>query len=476
MTVPKQKQQKPWILNAFAMFSPGHLSPGLWKHPRDRAGDFTDLAYWIELAKVLERGKFHGLFLADHLGVYDVYKGPANRAPALLSGAQFPIGDPFLLISAMASVTASLAFGITASTTYETSPYALARKFSTLDHLTRGRVGWNIVTSFLDSAAKAYGFDEQIPHDERYARADEYMELAYKLWEGTWTDTAVVKDPVSGVYSDPSQVRAVEHRGKYFKSTAASQLPASRQRTPLLFQAGASSAGKQFAAKHSEVMFLPGLEPEKTKLIVEDMRKQLVEQGRAPDSIKFIAGILVIVDETDEKAQAKYEEYLAQSDLEGVATLFGGWTNNDLSKFTDDEDFAFAAVGGIQSMISSWSKTVPNSNGLKWTKRRVLQELALGGAHPRAIGSPTTVADILQRWVDVAGVDGFNFSYTVSPGTFEDMIEYLFPELRRRGVIWDEYAVPGGSARENYFQDGEGARLRQGHPGKQYAWTGESSQ
>ncbi|KAL4897036.1 luciferase-like domain-containing protein [Aspergillus ambiguus] len=476
MTISEQKQ---WILNAFAMFSPGHLSPesppGLWKHPKDRAGDFTDLSYWTELAKVLEKGKFHGLFLADHLGVYDVYKGPSNRDPALLSGAQFPIGDPFLLISAMASVTESLSFGITASTTYETSPYALARKFSTLDHLTRGRVGWNIVTSFLDSAAKAYGFEEQIPHDERYARADEYMELAYKLWEGTWTDAAVAKDRVSGVYSDPTQVRAIEHNGKYFKSNAASQLPASRQRTPLLFQAGASSAGKQFAAKHSEVMFVPGLEPEKTKIIIEDMRKQLVEQGRAPDSIKFITGVLVIVDETDEKAQAKYEEYLTHSDLEGVATLFGGWTNNDLSKFTDDEDFAFAAVGGIQSMISSWSKTVPNSNGLKWTKRRVLQELALGGAHPRAIGSPSTVADILQRWVDVAGVDGFNFSYAISPGTFEDMIEYLFPELQRRGVIWADYAVPGGSARENYFNDGEGPRLRPGHPGKQYEWAVKSS-
>ena len=172
----------------------------------------------------------------------------------------------------MASVTETLSFCITASTTYETSPYALARKFSTLDHLTNGRVGWNIVTSFLDSAAKAYGMGEQIPHDERYARADEYMELAYKLWEGTWKDGAVVKDVQSCVYSDPKQVRAIDHQGKFFHCTAANQLPASKQRTPLLFQAGASSAGKRFAAKHSEVMFLPGLEPEKTKVVVDDIR------------------------------------------------------------------------------------------------------------------------------------------------------------------------------------------------------------
>ncbi|OKL64193.1 hypothetical protein UA08_01009 [Talaromyces atroroseus] len=463
--------KKPWILNAFAMFTPGHLSAGLWKHPDDQAGDFTNLDYWIDLAKTLEEGKFHGLFLADHLGVYDVYKGPANRDPALLSGAQFPIGDPFLLISAMASVTKSLSFGVTASTTYEFSPYALARKFSTLDHLTRGRIGWNIVTSFLDSAAKAYGLDEQIPHDERYVRADEYLELTYKLWEGTWQDGAVLKDPEMGVYSDPAKVRAIEHEGKYFKSTAANQLPPSKQRTPLLFQAGASSAGKKFAASHSEVMFLPGLEPEKTKVIVDDMRKQLIDIGRAPDSIKFIAGFLVIVDETDEKAAAKYQQHLHHADLEGTATLFGGWTGADLSHYEDDEDFSFTTLSGIQSLIQSWSRTIPNSNGLKWTKRRILQELALGGVHPRAIGSASTVADALEKWVDVAGVDGFNFSYTVSPGTFRDMITYLFPELRRRGVIWDDYEVPGGAARENYFMDGKGPRVREHHPARKYAWT-----
>lgn len=180
--------------------------------------------------------------------------------------------------------------------------------------------------------------------------------------------------------------------------------------------------------------------------------------------------MLVIVDETDEKARAKHERYRSQVDLEGMATLFGGWTNHDLSKYNDDDDFTFTSIGGVQSMITSWSKTVPNSNGLKWTKRRVLEELALGGAHPRAIGSPQTVADILQRWIDIAGIDGFNFSYAVSPGTFVDMSTYLFPELRRRGVIWDDYEVKGGSARENYFQDGQGSRLRETHPGRKYSW------
>lgn len=202
-------------------------------------------------------------------------------------------------------------------------------------------------------------------------------------------------------------------------------------------------------------------------------REELRKIGRAPDSVKFVAGILVIVDETDEKAQAKYREYLSYTDPEGMAALFGGWSNTDLSHFDDDEDFTFQTVGGVHSFVETWSKTIPDSGGIKWTKRRVLQELALGGAHPRAIGSPQTVADIMQRWVDEADIDGFNFAHTISPGTFEDLIKFVWPELRKRGVIWDDYYAPGpdGSARENYFQDGLGARLRPDHPGKQFAWT-----
>ncbi|CAG8973716.1 hypothetical protein HYALB_00006988, partial [Hymenoscyphus albidus] len=441
----EQPKPKKWIMNAFAMFAPGHLSPG----------DYTNLTYWTNLAKTLERGKFHGLFLADVLGIYDVYKGPGNVEPAVGSGSQFPIGDPFLLISAMASVTTSLSFAITSSTTYE-HPYALARRFSSLDHLTNGRVGWNIVTSYLDSAAKAFGLTDQIPHDERYERAEEFLEVGYKLWEGSWKDDARAMDKERGVYSEVDGVRRVVHQVRYFRCEALHQLHASVQRTPFLLQAGASAAGKKFATKHSEAMFLPGIDPVKVRKEADDIRAQAVSQGRKATDIKIIAGILVIIDETDEKAQAKYESYLEYADLEGIAALFGGWTNHDLSKYGEDDDFKFTGHGSIQSMVNTWSTTIPGTNGIKWTRRRVLQELALGGAHPRAIGSPQTVADILQNWIDVAGVDGFNLAYAVSPGTFEDMIQWLWPELRRRDVFWEEYEKVGGSMRENFSGDGEG--------------------
>ncbi|KAH6679203.1 coenzyme dependent N5,N10-methylene tetrahydromethanopterin reductase [Halenospora varia] len=463
---------KQWIMNAFAMFTPGHLAPGQWRHPDDHAGDYTNLEYWTDLAKTLEAGKFHGLFLADHLGIYDVYKGPGNSAPALESGAQFPLGDPFLLVSAMAAATKSLSFAITASTTYE-NPYALARRLSTLDHITKGRVGWNIVTSYLESAAKAFGLEEQIPHDQRYEKADEYLEVVYKLLESSWKDDSRIKDPTSGKYSLAERVRRIDHHGKYFKCSATHQLHPSIQRTPFILQAGSSSAGKNFASKHSEAMFLPGLEPEKVRKEVDDIRARVISHGRSPDSIKFLAGILVIVDETDEKAQAKYQSYLQYADLEGAAALFGGWTDHDLSKYGEDEDFKFSGSGAIQSMVNTWSTTIPGTDGVKWTRRRVLQELAVGGVHARAIGSPQTVADVLQRWIDVAGIDGFNLSYAISPGGFDDMIKYLWPELRKRGVFWGDYEKVGASMRESYLADGKGPQLRKEHPGASYKWTTE---
>ena len=174
---------KPILLNAFNMNCVGHINHGLWTHPRDRSLDYHTLSYWTEQARILERGLFDGLFLADIVGVYDVYRG--NVDVTLRESIQLPVNDPLLLVSAMAAVTQHLGFGVTVNLTYE-APYLLARRFSTLDHLSGGRVGWNIVTGYLDSAARAMGLDGQIAHDERYDRADEYLEVLYKLWEGSW--------------------------------------------------------------------------------------------------------------------------------------------------------------------------------------------------------------------------------------------------------------------------------------------------
>ncbi|KAL4887681.1 luciferase-like domain-containing protein [Aspergillus karnatakaensis] len=452
------------------MSTPGHLAPGLWRHPRNRSTQYTDIEYWTDMAKILEKGKIHSIFIADVLGPYDVYKGPDNFSPGLPSVAQIPMADPFLPIAAMAAVTKNISFGITASTTYE-NPYLLARRFATLDHLTKGRVAWNAVTSHLESAARNVGLETQIAHDERYKMADEYLTLTYKLWEGSWRDDAVVRDQKNGIYAVPGRVRRIDHRGEYFRSAGPLTTEPSPQRTPFIFQAGSSTAGKAFATKHAECMFLAGMDPAGVRKSVDDIRSQLVSQGRKPDAIKLITGILVIVDETDEKAQEKYQNYLQYVDLEGAATLFGGWTGTDLSTFSDDEDFRFTGPGAIQSLVNTWTKTVPGTEGLKWTKKRVTQELALGGPHARAIGSPGTVADILEKWVEESGVDGFNLSYAIAPADFEDIVQYLVPELQRRGVFWDEYVA--STTRENFYADGLGPKLRGDHPGASFRWAAE---
>lgn len=256
------------------------------------------------------------------------------------------------------------------------------------------------------------------------------------------------------------------HR-EYFSSAGPLTTEPSIQRTPFIFQAGASSAGKIFATKHAECMFIPGMTAASVKKSVDEIRKDAIEQGRNPSNIKTIGSVLIIVDETDEKAQAKWADYRQYADLEGAMTLFGGWTGVDLDQWDDDEDFSFSGPGAIQSLISSWSATVPGTE-TKWTKKRIAQELAIGGPHVRAIGSPKTVADFLQAWVYETGIDGFNISYAVNPGDFEDIIKWLLPELRARGVFWDDY--PASTTRENYLQDGLGPRLREDHPGARYTW------
>ena len=459
--------KKQLILNAFVINSPGHLSAGSWKHPRSRTTEYKKLRFWTDLAQLLDNAGFHALFIADVLGGYDVYKGPANHGPAASSGAQFPMNDPLYTVPAMAAVTQDLVFGVTASTTYD-APYALARRFSTVDHLAEGRVAWNIVTSYLDSAARNFGLDTQVEHDERYRIADEYMDVVYKLWESSWRDDAVVADVETGVYAEPDRVRQIHHVGKYFNVPGPHFVEPSPQRTPFLFQAGTSKAGKDFGAKHAEAIFLGGQTPEKVRPSVDAIRQIAKEKfSRDPDHIKFIVGMTIIVAETDELAQAKRDEFLSFGDREGALALFGGWTGIDLSSYSDDEDFRFVGLPAIQSIVNSWSSTVPGSENLPWTKSRIAEYLLLGGMSAKIVGSPTTVVDELERWVELSGVDGFNLTHIVNPGSFEDIIEFVIPELQARGLFRTTIENKGATAREVFLGS---PHLLQDHPGRAFRW------
>jgi long-chain alkane monooxygenase len=244
---------RPIILNAFDMNCVAHIVSGTWRHPESQAARYKDLRYWTELAQLLERGLFDGIFIADVLGIYDVYGGGPEAA--LRSGAQVPVNDPLLVVPAMAAVTENLGFGVTVATSFE-HPYPFARRMSTLDHLTGGRVGWNIVTGYLESAARNHGHETITPHATRYDIADEFLEVAYKLWEGSWEDGAVGDDPARSWYADPAKVHAIAHEGPFFKVPGIHLSEPSPQRTPVLYQAGASSRGRAFGAMHAEVIFL----------------------------------------------------------------------------------------------------------------------------------------------------------------------------------------------------------------------------
>lgn len=446
------------FLNAFDMACVGHQSAGLWRHPDDQGHRYRELGYWTELARLLEAGGFDALFLADVLGVYDVYGG--SRDAAVADAAQFPVNDPTAAVSAMAAVTETLGFGITLSLTYE-QPYALARRLSTLDHLTGGRVAWNIVTSYLDSAARNLGLGAQIPHDQRYEIADEYLEVCYKLWEASWESDAVVRDPDRGVFTDPAKVHDIEHKGTYFTVPGPFLCEPSPQRTPVLFQAGASPRGVRFAAAHAEAVFVSGPTPQVVRGPVRALREAAAGLGRDPRSIKVFTMVTPVVAETHQRAVAKLEEYRRFVSRTGALALFGGWTGVDLAELDPDEPLRYVETDANRSALASFTTAAPERS---WTVRELADEIGIGGRGPVLTGSPSEVADELERWVDEADVDGFNLAYVTTPGTFVDFANLVVPELRRRGRV--PQRVPRSTLRERL--GGRGPLLPADHPGAAY--------
>ncbi|EME41927.1 hypothetical protein DOTSEDRAFT_177344 [Dothistroma septosporum NZE10] len=458
------------LLNFFDYACTGsHMSPGQWRDPSDQGHTKDRLTYWTNLAQLAERGKIAFIFFADSYGEQDIYGN--NSDPQLRAGNQIASLDPMVLISAMAAVTKSVGFGVSASTSY-LNPYLLARTMSSLDHVTRGRVAWNIVTSWAKSAALALGQDDVVPHDERYAMADEYMDVCYKLWESGWADDAVVWDHEKGVAFDPAKVKKIEHQGKYFKMKTRYQTHPSPQRTPVLFQAGTSKAGRSFAAKHAEAIYIGGLVPSHSASSVAQIRADAAARGRDPKQLKFFVGISPILGKTVEEAQEKYNRAKKYADVVGGLAVFSGYTGIDLSKYPLDEVFKLdSAVPGenaVHSFLDNFDQVSKSDE--PWTPRRLGETMALGGFHPTPVGTPTMVADVFEQWINEADVDGFNISYTVSPGSFEDVVDLLAPELQRRGLMWEDYDVPEGCLRENLTGEAGSKRLAEDHYGSQFQW------
>jgi FMN-dependent oxidoreductase (nitrilotriacetate monooxygenase family) len=441
-------------LNAFDMNCVGHIQHGMWAHPRDRSMHYTDLDHWVSLAQTLERGLFDGLFLADILGVYDVFQGQPDAS--IRNAVQIPVNDPLLLVPAMAYATRHLGFGVTCNLTYE-PPYIFARRMSTLDHLTRGRIGWNVVTGYLDSAARGMGLAQQPEHDSRYDVAEEYMQVVYQLWEGSWENTAVLRDRDTRQFADPSRIHRVRHEGTHYKLDAIHLAEPSPQRTPVLYQAGASERGRAFAAQHAECIFVNGQFRRNVRDIVADIRTRAKAAGRDPYDIKFFVGATVVVAPTEAEAQDKLAEYREYASSEGALAHYSASVGVDFSRYGPDEPIRFVPTNALRSNLEA---ITVRSQGTEWTPRKLLQMMVLGSRQAPIVGSPTAVADQLQAWVDEADVDGFNLSRTVIPECVEDFIALVVPELQSRGVM--KRAYQEGTLRHKLV--GSGPHLPPSHP------------
>ncbi len=443
------------LFNAFSMNCVSHIQQGLWVRDDTRQREYASLDPWLELAQILEKGCFDALFLADVVGVYDVFRGGA--ATSIVEGMQIPVNDPALLIPAMARATENLGFAYTSSV-LQMPPFTFARQASTLDHLSGGRVGWNIVTTYLRNAGANLGLGGLPNHDERYDRADEYLEVVYKLWEGSWEDDAVLRDRINGRYADPDKIHPIDHKGEYYEVEGPHLSEPSPQRTPLLFQAGSSTRGRAFAARHAECCFI--VESKKAlhgpASVIKDIRTQAAAIGRDPDGIRFFQGLSPVVGGTETEAWAKAEELTEQLSIDGALAHISGSIGVDLGDIDVDLPLSQIPVAGIRGWVKGMVEAEPD-------KSKTFRDLIRARTTGRfLVGTPEQVADDLGEWFD-AGVDGFNLTYNTTPGTFVDFIDGVVPVLQQRELMQREYAP--GSLREKVFGH---ANLHDSHPGRRF--------
>jgi FMN-dependent oxidoreductase (nitrilotriacetate monooxygenase family) len=415
-----------------------------WIHDKKKAKhQWHEPGYWQSIGKTLERGKFDMLFFADQMAAYDLYKD--TMEPTLEYAVQFPVHDPVVLVPAISAVTEKLGFTLTMSTTFY-PPYLLARKLSTLDHVTQGRIGWNIVSSFHRNEMRNFGIDEIIPHAERYARAEEYIEVCKALW-GSWDADAVVMDMETGRFADPSKVRKIDFKGKWYNCSGPASVIPSPQGTPFLVQAGASEAGLNFAAQHAEAVFGLRLEAESMRTFADDLGKRTLKFDRKPEDIKIMWGIIPIVAKTEAEAKDKERMILERIPIEASLTLISAHFGIDFSKYDIDAPLDTLEAPAIQGIIGAF-KAVP---GQKFTLREAAIRHGTGVSMPHLVGTPSQVADQMIAFLKDGGGDGFQMSPGYyAPDYFEDIVDLLIPELQERGVFRKEYT--GNTLRDHMAQ------------------------
>ncbi|CCH43243.1 putative monooxygenase [Wickerhamomyces ciferrii] len=465
----KQKTREPLIINFFQQGTVNTQPSGLWSYPGDISSNYKKLNYWTDLARKAEAAKINSIFIADVLGPYDVYKGPKNFGIPIKAGVQTPGIDPSAPITAMASVTQSLGFGITFSTISE-HPYHFARRLASLDHLTDGRIGWNIVSSYLESAARNLLSGQELPERlERYRKTEEYVLAVYELLLSSWRIDSIKADPKTHTYAEPSLVREINFKGDYYDIPGPGYTEPSPQSIPLLFQAGSSPGGIELASKHAEVVFLNGGSPEILKSKIDNIKQTALKYDRNPSSLKFITLAMVIVGKTHEEAVAKYESYANQADPEGALALLGGWVGIDFNKYDDEVDLLTIEDQTTKNIVKSFCTYLGYDQPI--TKSRLARHVSVKGSTDLFLGSIEEVADEIEKWVNISGLNGFNFASSVNPNTFDDLVDLLLPELRKRGLAQLDYPVPNGTFRENTYKQKGQTFVPPDHLAFKYRWT-----
>ena len=413
--------------------------PASWRHQQS-AGDFLTPDYYKRIARALEDGKFHLGFFDDRLALPDIYG--ADHKEAVKNGIRVVKMDPVPILATMAMSTKNLGLAATISTTYYNA-FHIARTMMTLDHMTGGRAGWNVVTSLNDSEAFNMGAAGTIEHDRRYDRADELMTNIIDMW-GAWDSDAILFDKENGVFADPEKVRSYDFQGEWFQTRGTFTVPPSPQGHPVIVQAGQSGRGRQFACEWGEVIFTIQNNVERGVQVRNEMREEAAQQGRDPDTIAICPAVYVTTGETQAIAEDKYAyvNNLAKP-IDGL-TLLSEVLNFDFATKGYDEPFTDEELGSINGLRGILDKVVRLSGKSNPTLKDFVDHSGRGTVHeaPHIVGDPKQVADELEKWFKEGAADGFVLFASHTPGAYEEFSRYIVPELQRRGIYHDDYAGP----------------------------------
>jgi FMN-dependent oxidoreductase (nitrilotriacetate monooxygenase family) len=428
----KQKRQ----LRLGAFMRPTTIHTGAWRYP----GAFPDanfnLAHIRRFARTLERGRFDAFFMADHLAVLNMPIEALKRSHTVTSF------DPLTLLPVLAVDTTHLGLIATASTTFE-QPYLIARRFASLDHISGGRAGWNVVTTSNPDSALNFGLEEHMEHDERYARAREFVDVVTGLWD-SWADDAFERDVESGIYFDPEKLHVLNHKGRYLQVRGPLNVARPVQGWPVIVQAGASEAGRQLAAETAEVVFAAGGHLPDAQAFYADVKSRMETLGRDRDHLKILPGAFVVVGETVDEAREKRARLDSLVYYESAIASLSIALGHDASVF--DPDAPLPKIPESNASKTSRDRVVAMAKRENLTVRQLAQRL--GGYSGLAfVGTPKTIADSMEEWLIGEGCDGFNVMFPYLPEGLDDFVDNVVPELQRRGLFRREYE--GRTLREN---------------------------